>query len=68
MEHSEHNRVAIGGEELVALAADGLSADDIVRLVRFRKQVRAGVSPELSLDMKQLDFARWLYREGRVSG
>jgi hypothetical protein len=46
-----------------------LTADQVWRLVALRRRYRAGGLPEPQpRPDPRLRFARWLYREGRISG
>ena len=39
---------------------------DILRLVNLWDQVREGLRSEVALSPARLEFARWLYRQGRI--
>lgn len=68
MERSELLHTTRAGDELVALASDGLSADEIIRLMHLRLRVREQRNDQPTAEMKRLAYARWLYHNGRVAG
>jgi hypothetical protein len=40
---------------------------DVIRMVRLWDQVRQGQRSEEALSPTRLDFARWLYRQGKIN-
>ena len=43
------------------------SNGDVLRLVKFWDQVRQGRHSEAELSPSRLEYARWLYRHGRIN-
>lgn len=40
---------------------------DVIRLVRLWDQVRQGKRSEVALSPTRLEYARWLYRHGKIN-
>ncbi len=40
---------------------------DVIRLVRLWDQVRQGRRSEVALSPARLEYARWLYRQGKIN-
>jgi hypothetical protein len=43
------------------------ASGDVIRLVRLWDQVRQGQRSEVALSSARLEYARWLYRHGKIN-
>ena len=43
------------------------NSGDVIRLVRLWDQVRQGLRREVALSRTRLEYARWLYRHGKIN-
>ena len=48
------------------LAASGFSENQLKDILRLRRQYNDGVVNELTTEYKRLQFARWLYKGGKL--
>ena len=56
-----------GITEVQQLEHMGFSSDEITDLARVKALSLRGVYNEATFESKRLDFARWLYRRGRLN-
>jgi hypothetical protein len=56
-----------GMTEVQQLEHMGFSSDEITDLARVKALYLRGVYNEATFESKQLEFARWLYKHGRLN-
>ena len=49
------------------LAVAGFSENELKDMLRLRRQYNEGQVNELTPEYKRLQFARWLYRQGKIT-
>jgi hypothetical protein len=52
--------------EVRNLAHAGFSGDEIASLLRVKGRYQRGAYHEITPEYRRLEFARWLYRRGRL--
>jgi hypothetical protein len=52
--------------EVRNLAHAGFSGNEIIRLLRVKVRYQEGAYHEVTPEQRRLEFARWLYQQGRL--